>query len=244
MRVTETSSAITYSVVKVKHISYMTVKIQGSESRMSQPATRRRRADAERSIAAILDAAIDVLRRRPDASVEDIATMAGLSRQTVYAHFASRAALLTAVLDRATDEAVAAVDAADIDKGAASEAFVRLLDATWQTFEGYPFLLHAPAVPTSPADDAQRHEPIIERLQRLLRRGQAEGEFDPALPTAWLVAATIALGHAAGDEVGAGRMTVEDAARALRCSALRLVGTDTTTTTTTTKHRQRTPARA
>jgi AcrR family transcriptional regulator len=40
--------------------------------------------DAERSISAILDAASRVLGERPDASVEDIAKAAGISRQTVY----------------------------------------------------------------------------------------------------------------------------------------------------------------
>ncbi|MGH3112703.1 MAG: TetR/AcrR family transcriptional regulator, partial [Gaiellaceae bacterium] len=78
---------------------------------------RRRRADAERSIAAILDAAIEVLSERPAASVEEIAGAAGVARQTVYAHYPSREALLQAVVDRALAETVAAIDAAEPDEG-------------------------------------------------------------------------------------------------------------------------------
>ena len=45
------------------------------------------RADAERSIAAILDAAVQVLADRPEAGMGEIAKAAGVARQTVYAHF-------------------------------------------------------------------------------------------------------------------------------------------------------------
>ena len=51
------------------------------------PRTRRRRSDAQRSIDAIVSGARTLLGRRPDASMEEVATAAGLTRQTVYAHF-------------------------------------------------------------------------------------------------------------------------------------------------------------
>jgi hypothetical protein len=62
------------------------------------------------------------------------------------------------------------------------------------------------------------HTPFNERLRRLIDRGQHAGEFDPSLPPAWLLAATIALGHAAGDEVAAGRLSSGRAGAALRDS--------------------------
>ncbi|MEU4547507.1 hypothetical protein [Nonomuraea dietziae] len=58
----------------------------------------------------------------------------------------------------------------------------------------------------------------------MIRRGRDTGEFDRRLSTDWLVAATVALGHAAGDEAGAGRMSGEQADAALRLSLLRLYG--------------------
>src|ERR671925_1925523 len=85
----------------------------------------RRRADAERNIAAILDAAVEVLAERPDASMGQIALAAGVARQTVYAHYDSREALLGAVADRALAQAVAAIDAAEPERGAPAEALER-----------------------------------------------------------------------------------------------------------------------
>lgn len=185
------------------------------------PTSRRRRADAERSVAAILDAAVDVLGQRPDASVEDVAAGAGVSRQTVYAHFPSREELIAATVDRISAEAIAAIDDADLDRGTAADALLRLLDASWRTFHRYPLLLDPAA---STGDDARRHQPVVDRLHRLIKRGQAAGEFDRKLSPAWLVTSIIALGHAAGEQVAAGRMSHRQATNVLRRSVLRLCG--------------------
>lgn len=183
---------------------------------------RRRRADAERSIAVILDAAARVLGERPDASVEDIAEAAGVTRQTVYAHFPSREKLLSSVVDRVTAEVVTAMDAAEPDRGPPAAALVRLLDASWQTVERYPFVFQPQ--PMSPQESHAVHRPILERFERVIRRGQDIGDFDRRLSPTWLLAATIGLAHAAGEEVGGGRMTADDAAHALRHSVLRVFG--------------------
>lgn len=53
-------------------------------SRSAPPAERRRRADAERNVARILDAAIDALAGDPEASMAEIARRAGVVRATVY----------------------------------------------------------------------------------------------------------------------------------------------------------------
>ncbi|PZG15983.1 TetR/AcrR family transcriptional regulator [Nonomuraea aridisoli] len=52
-----------------------------------------RRADAERNIAAILDAATRLISADPTVSVADIAKAAGVGRVTLYGHFPSRKAL-------------------------------------------------------------------------------------------------------------------------------------------------------
>jgi AcrR family transcriptional regulator len=154
--------------------------------------------------------------------VEDIARTAGLSRQTVYAHFSSREALLDAVVERATTEVTAAFEAAGLDEAPPAEALTRLLDAGWTVSARYPFLWHLPAV--SPDQDLDRHGPFVERLYDVIRRGQESGDFDRRLSPGWLLAAALALGRAADDEVKAGRMTIEDATSAVRHSFLRLFG--------------------
>ena len=84
-------------------------------SAQPQARQRRRRSDAEQNVTAILDAAARTLSVQPEASVEDIARAAGVSRQTVYAHFPSREALLDAVVERATAEVTAAFEAAALE---------------------------------------------------------------------------------------------------------------------------------
>lgn len=185
----------------------------------------RKRADARRSRAAILDAAARTLNAEPDTGLEAIAEAAGVTRQTVYAHFASRDQLLVAVVDGLTQEAVAAMDAADPDAGPAADALLRLLDASAQTARRFPVLLQKfSALPVSPQTDHDRHSPVAERIKRVVQRGQHAGEFNDQLPPDWLVTVAIKLAHAASEEQDAGRMSGQDAQDALRTSLLRILG--------------------
>ncbi|MGH3412226.1 MAG: TetR/AcrR family transcriptional regulator [Marmoricola sp.] len=191
--------------------------------------SRRRRSDAERSRAAILAAAGQVLGADPRASVEAIANAAGTSRQTVYAHFSSREALFEALLDRATAQASAALDAAHLDDLPAAEALRRLIEISWQAFDEQPFLLYAAGPQPDPDGELARHAPVIGYLERIARRGLHSGEFDTTLPVSWIVSTAIALGHATGEEVRAGRMSRNTARALLRRALPRLYGTGDTT---------------
>lgn len=172
----------------------------------------------------MLDAAVRLLAERPDAGLAAIAAAAGLTRQTVYAHFGNRDALLDAVADRITDQAMAAMDEAEENGGPALDQLLQLQAIGWRLFERNPALLQLGSTRAGAAADQARHEPVAARLTRLVKKGQASGEFDPAPPATWLVAAVTALGHAAGDEVGAHRMSVEEAATWLRTATLALLG--------------------
>ncbi|RSM72463.1 TetR/AcrR family transcriptional regulator [Amycolatopsis sp. WAC 01375] len=185
---------------------------------------RRRRTDADRSAASILAAAKEILGTRGAASVEDIATAAGVSRQTVYAHFKTREALLSAVIDAVSEEAANEMDAARLDEGPAADALLRLLGVGWRTFRRYPLLPAGAAEENDPEADRARHSAVSDHLDRLLTRGKASGEFDQALGNPWLVDAIVALGHSAGQAVDAKQMTFEDGVDALAESVLRLCG--------------------
>ncbi|QLY31314.1 TetR/AcrR family transcriptional regulator [Nocardia huaxiensis] len=182
----------------------------------------RRRADAERSRAAILDAAARLLPNKPDAGLAAIAAAAGVTRQTIYAHFTSREELLAAVVEQVTGRTVAAMDTADLDQGTATEALLRILDLGWRAFETHPAVQRF--APTDSEQSRELHNPVTDHLLRLLRRGQRDGEFTRTATPEWLAAALIAVGHAAGEEVTAGRMSQPKAEKALRETALRLVG--------------------
>ncbi|MDG9677433.1 TetR/AcrR family transcriptional regulator [Micromonospora sp. DH14] len=191
---------------------------------MTGSADRNRRADARRNSSAILDAAVRLLDAQPDASLDAIASTAGVTRQTVYAHFPSREHLMAAVVRRITDEAVAAMDAADPDNGSATDALIRVLEAGAQTAGRHPVLVQQIAsLPVTPQVDEERHAPVTDRINRVIQRGQASGEFDNGLPASWLATITIKLGHAAGEEVDAGRMSPAEAANALRTVLIRML---------------------
>lgn len=161
-----------------------------------------------------------VLSERPEANVEEVAAAAAVTRQTVYAHYPSREALLNAAIDHVSAEAIAAMDAAELDQGPPEEALLRFLAAGWRTFERYPLLLRMS--PADPRAEHDRNQPVMHRLEQLIRRGQESGAFDPTQSPAWLADVAISLGHLAGEQAAAGRMTLDEAAAAVRHSVMRL----------------------
>lgn len=181
---------------------------------------RPRRSDARRSIDAILNAARIVLGERPDASMEEIATAAAVTRQTVYAHFPSRDALVAALIEAAAAEYAALLDAAGLDTAPPADAMTRFLDAGWRFLRRHPLLLTPTAIPRPKNGDP--HDVVPPRLERLIRRGQRTGDFDPALPAAWLTAAIIGLQHTAAAQITDGHLTADEAAALCLKSTLRL----------------------
>src|SRR3954452_19627606 len=103
--------------------------------------TPKRRADAQRSIARILDAAIEALAEDHEASMSAIAKRAGVVRATIYVHFPTREALIEAVTDRALDEVAAVVAAAEPDRGDPVPALSRVVAATWRKLGRYHALV-------------------------------------------------------------------------------------------------------
>src|SRR5215218_433501 len=93
---------------------------------------RRRRADAERSVARILDAAVDALASDPEASMAGIAHRAGVVRATIYVHFPTRESLIEAVTERAIAEVTQAMAAAEPERGDPADALRRVMTAAWR----------------------------------------------------------------------------------------------------------------
>jgi AcrR family transcriptional regulator len=188
------------------------------------PPARRLRSDARRSIDAILGAARTVLGERSDASMEDIAAAAGVSRQTVYAHFPSRGALIAALQHAVGTETIAAMDAAGLDTAPPAQALRRYLDIGWQLIGENAFLL-GPALAQSPhPGHADSHLAGLARLEQVIRRGQHTGDFDRTLPATWLTAAVVGLVRTAAEQLAAGHFAASEAAPMVLASALRLCG--------------------
>jgi AcrR family transcriptional regulator len=184
------------------------------------PAGPRRRADAVRSRDAVLAACLALLDRGEDPSLGRVAAEAGVTRQTIYAHFASRDELLRTAVAVLGAEVSAALASTEPRAGTLGEAVDRWCAAVWRVLERRPALLN-PALAGVRADEdvLDVHEVVIGELRVLARRARRERELPRQVTVDWLVRAVIALGHAAGDEVATGRMTSAAAGAAFRLGA-------------------------
>jgi AcrR family transcriptional regulator len=186
----------------------------------AEPAAPRRRADAERNIAAILDAALACFAEQPQASMGDIARAAGVGRVTLYAHFPSRAVLLEAALDRAVDEVGTAIDSEIDDDDPPDRALATLVGSSWRDLDRYRRIHEAAQRELSPERLRQHHAASLTRVEALIARGRADGTFRTDLPLAWQVTTFYALIHAAADDVNAGRLDADQAAHVLEATLL------------------------
>lgn len=186
------------------------------EDRVHAPAepVKARRADAQRNISAILDAGMRCLAHDPEASINDIAKEAGVGRVTLYGHFPSRSELIDAVFAHTVAEADAALDGVDLS-GDPREALTRLVAATWRVVNACRSLLVAAQRTLPAARIRAHHDAPMRRLLSLIDRGRAEGVFRTDLPAPWLVATYYSVLHGAADEINAGRLSEEDAARVI-----------------------------
>jgi AcrR family transcriptional regulator len=183
-------------------------------------AQRRRRADAERSIARILDAAVDALGVDPDVSMSAIAKRAGVVRATIYVHFPTREALLEAVTDRAFGEVGAGIASAEPERGDPADALGRVVAATWQTLGRYHALIAINTGAQTHEELHHRHGTVLGKLLPLIERGQADGPFRTDVPAAWHLSMVMALIHAGSAELRAGRVPNDRAEAALVATVL------------------------
>jgi AcrR family transcriptional regulator len=170
-----------------------------------------RRRIADRNVTAILDAAESLLERRAAVSIAAVAATAGVSRVTVYAHFATWEALLEAVVERAARRTTDALEAADSDHGPPLAALERMFAVGWRELARNSAIAQAAAEQLSPAALARAHHAIHQRLGKLVERGRVDGSFRVDLPAAWLTTSALALIHAGAEDVRAGRVDEPDA---------------------------------
>jgi AcrR family transcriptional regulator len=180
----------------------------------------RRRADAERSVARILDAAVDALGEDPEVSMSAIARRAGVVRATIYVHFSTREALLEAVTERAFAEVAAVIAAAEPERGNPADALERVVAATWRTLGRYHALIAINVGEHTHEELHHRHGSVLGTLLPLVERGQADGVFRTDAPAGWHLAMVMALIHAGSAELQAQRVPDADAEAALVATVL------------------------
>lgn len=186
-------------------------------------APKRRRADAERNIGAITDAAVEALAADPDASMAAIARRAGVVRATIYMHFPTREALLDAVMEEATGRVAKAIRNAEPDRGEPTEALERVILATWKQLGEFHNILQININRLSAQELRRRHLPMTTQFIPLLERGQAEGVFRSDVSATWLIAVVRAIVHVASTELQAGRLSPAEVEQTMLTTALAAV---------------------
>ncbi|GIJ30756.1 putative TetR family transcriptional regulator [Micromonospora qiuiae] len=169
-----------------------------------------RRADARQNVDKILGAAVACLSRNADASVSEIAQAAGVGRVTLYGHFPSREALVEAAVMRVLSEGEKVLGGMDLT-GDPREALNVLIRSSWLLLAQATAVLEAAQASLPPGRLQELHAKPAQRVDNLIRRGQAEGVFRTDLPADWLVSVLHHVLHGAALDVAAGRLDRADA---------------------------------
>jgi AcrR family transcriptional regulator len=156
----------------------------------SEPRAGKRRADAERNLSRIIEAATSLLAVNPRASMAEIAEASGLVRATLYRHFPTREELLQAIYSAALEDALAAILAAEPERGNATEAIARVVEALLVVGDRYQILN---AERRDYPELREQEESVGAPLIALVERGQRSGEIRGDMPLRWLVASLASL---------------------------------------------------
>ncbi|MEV5714769.1 helix-turn-helix domain-containing protein [Amycolatopsis mediterranei] len=141
------------------------------------------RADAERSVRAILEAAERVLAEDAGASMEQIAEAAGLTRITVHRRFANRQALLEALAVSAKQQLIDAIEDARPAAAPALVALHRVTANVLRVKSTWRFTLSHATAHTSAA--AALWEEIDGHTVELMVRARREGLLGPDADLDW-----------------------------------------------------------
>ncbi|MER5747709.1 TetR/AcrR family transcriptional regulator [Streptomyces sp. NPDC002225] len=184
------------------------------------------RADAERTVRAILEAAERVLSANPAASMEQIAEAAGVARTTVHRRFASREALIAALAAWATQQFHDAVEAARPDTTPPAVALYQATANVLHVKIGWGFAMSA--LPTDAPEVARMHAAVLAQCERLFTRLRDAGLLRPDTDLDWARRVYYALIHEAAAEAPDTDAAVDTLATRVVDTLLHGIGTPTT----------------
>jgi AcrR family transcriptional regulator len=144
----------------------------------------------QRVAAAILEAAARLLATAGgEASMNDVASAAGVARATVYRYFPNRQALLDRLAELAVTDAGGRLASARIEEVRVDEGVTRAVRALVDVGD-YFIALARERIRPAP-EEFEEH--IAGPLRRLFERGQASGDIRTDVPSSWLTESLVAL---------------------------------------------------
>jgi TetR/AcrR family transcriptional regulator, mexCD-oprJ operon repressor len=139
---------------------------------------------------AILEAAARALvDQGAHASMNEVATEAGIARATVYRYFPSRQALLDALAELAVNDAAARLASARIDQVPVEEGITRAVRALVGVGDYFVVLTRERVKPDTDEFDRRLAAP----LNRLMEQGQRSGAIRDDIPSSWLTESLVGL---------------------------------------------------
>ncbi|MBO9407178.1 TetR/AcrR family transcriptional regulator [Shimia sp. R9_1] len=158
----------------------------------------------------IIEAGFTVFSANPTATLQDVADEAGIGRATLHRHYKGREELMAALAMAAMKELDAAIEAKTQDAESHTEALRLSLEAMIPLADRQMFLANEPLDHVPEVLAAYTRQ--LEELAEAVEAAKAEGGFDAAVPTAWIVQAFETLTYAAWAVVRDGDATAEEAA--------------------------------
>lgn len=155
-------------------------------------------------------------------SFSAVAAEAGLSRPTLYGHFADRGRLIAALHERSVRRAVVAVESAAPDWGPPVAALRRVVEASWGHLAHHFDIARAVASEIGGESMHAAHHDAMLLLARLIERGRAEGVFRDDLSEVWLVNACLGLIHTAAVAAHTAQMGADAALEAVVTTVVEL----------------------
>jgi AcrR family transcriptional regulator len=166
----------------------------------------------DRTTAAIIDSAAAIMAEQGNgASLESIATAAGISRATLYRYFPNREALLHAMAMASIEELAVRVADADLRGIPVEQAIARLVRGFVAIGSKYVAVSSSGRTSHHPNVDTVMIAPVVE----LFKRGIAEGSLRPDIDPELLVDLFSGLIKAALDMTSQERAGVEEASAAV-----------------------------
>lgn len=156
---------------------------------------------------ALAAAAARHLSLAPAASMQELATAAGISRATLFRRFPSRGALVVELCEAAAEAFVRAVQDAAPAEGSPPQAMERVVAALSDLASVVGLLGLQPLHERVEAALVERVAAADEALRDLVRRGQESGDFRVQVDPEWVLTMLTWLLVGAADSVRLGRLT-------------------------------------